>query len=123
MIRREAFNSVGLYNENFRYAQDYELWFRILGRYKGANLNELLMKRRKHKETLTMKNVRSQYYFSYKACQMGIKHLAPSLIDRFWILRHKVISKMPSILTLFINRLRLHNFKHIATGYYIRSYR
>jgi len=33
MMRKEAIQAVGLYNENLRYAQDYELWLRML--YQG----------------------------------------------------------------------------------------
>lgn len=122
-IPRTVFEKVGLYNEEFQYAQDYELWFRILRSYKGINLNELLMKRRKHKQTLTHKKLQQQYYFSYKACQAGLKLLTPSIIDRCWLLKHKIISTMPSKLMLGINRLRSHNIKYIITGYYIRDYR
>lgn len=123
IIPRVVFEKVGLYNEEFRYAQDYELWFRILRQYKVANLSELLMMRRKHGDTLTAKNIRLQYYFSYKACQIGIKHLAPSLVDRLWTFKFKIISQMPTILTSGINRLRFHNLKHITSGYYIRNYK
>lgn len=38
IIRREALDNVGFYNENFQYAQDYELWFKILKKYKAHNL-------------------------------------------------------------------------------------
>lgn len=47
MMRTEQIRSVGGYNENFRVAQDYELWFRCLS--KGlllANLPEFLFKYR-----------------------------------------------------------------------------
>lgn len=70
-----------------------------------------------------MKNLQLQYYFTYKACKENIKHLPSSFTDRFWILKHKIISKMPSMLTSTFNRLRLHNIKHVTTRYYIRNYR
>ena len=43
MIRREIFDKVGLYDESFRYAQDYELWTRIVSKYKTANIPEKLL--------------------------------------------------------------------------------
>ncbi|MCU0235858.1 MAG: glycosyltransferase [Acidobacteria bacterium] len=33
MVRRACFDSVGLFNEELRYSQDMEMWFRLLQRY------------------------------------------------------------------------------------------
>lgn len=38
MMRVEAIKSVGLYDKNFLYAEDYELFRRIMTRYQAANL-------------------------------------------------------------------------------------
>tara|TARA_Y100001970_G_C14256129_1_gene875541 strand:+ start:6834 stop:7856 length:1023 start_codon:yes stop_codon:yes gene_type:complete len=39
-IRKEVFKSIGTYNEKYQYAQDYELWKRMVySRYKFANLD------------------------------------------------------------------------------------
>lgn len=43
MIRKEVFEAVGNYNQLFRHAEDYELWFRISRRFKLANLSEPLL--------------------------------------------------------------------------------
>ena len=53
MIRRNLFNKVGLYNESFRYAQDYELWTRIVSKFKTMNLPEVLLKYRVLNESIT----------------------------------------------------------------------
>jgi glycosyltransferase involved in cell wall biosynthesis len=42
MIRRDAFDVVGLYNESIRLGQDYELWWRFSKHFKMGNLNENL---------------------------------------------------------------------------------
>jgi len=42
MIKKKIIKKVGLYNENFKYIQDLELWSRIIFKYKTANLNEIL---------------------------------------------------------------------------------
>ncbi|WP_143414826.1 glycosyltransferase [Geobacillus sp. E263] len=47
MFRRKDIMSIGGYNENFRFAQDYDLWFRCIANgLKIANLNEPLIKYR-----------------------------------------------------------------------------
>jgi len=42
MVRREALDRVGLYREEFRLAQDYDLWLRLAEMAKLANLPERL---------------------------------------------------------------------------------
>ncbi len=123
MIPRVVFEKVGCYNEIFQYAQDYELWFRVLENYKGANVKDLLMKRRKHSETLTQNKLKLQFHFAYEACVEGINHIRPSFIDQFRIQKYKMISKMPSSFVLMLNKLRPHNLKSYSTGYYIRDLR
>ena len=43
MVRKELFDKVGYYNENYRYVQDYELWGRVVPKFKTANIPEYLM--------------------------------------------------------------------------------
>ena len=109
------------YNEDFYYAQDYELWFRILHKFKGANLHTPLTKRRKHKDTLTKRKINMQSYFSFKACKKGRKIIKPKLNDELHILKYKIISKTPAKLLFLIDKFRLHNLKYYYSGYYIRN--
>jgi tetratricopeptide (TPR) repeat protein len=48
MFRKDAVFKIGLYDENFNYSQDYELWSRFLLFYKGKNLKAFLHYWRKH---------------------------------------------------------------------------
>ena len=43
MMRMNALNDVGGYNPDFQYAEDYEIFRRILSKYKGANLSDVLL--------------------------------------------------------------------------------
>lgn len=43
MIRKECFEKLGLYNENYIVSQDYDLWFRVSSEYKLANLPDYLI--------------------------------------------------------------------------------
>jgi GT2 family glycosyltransferase len=42
MMRREAFTQLNGYDEQFTYAQDYDLWLRLSEQFKVANLEEPL---------------------------------------------------------------------------------
>ena len=46
MFRRECVARIGVYRDEFQFAQDYDLWLRIAERYKVANLSRPLYKRR-----------------------------------------------------------------------------
>jgi glycosyltransferase EpsE len=58
MYRREAVLALGGYEESFHRCEDYDLWFRFLAQYKGANLPEVLMKYRIYPEGYKKKKFR-----------------------------------------------------------------
>lgn len=53
MIRRDIFEKVGGYRKFFRHIEDYELWTRIVFRYKTDNLPESLLQYRVHGSQIT----------------------------------------------------------------------
>jgi glycosyltransferase involved in cell wall biosynthesis len=46
MFRRACIDKIGGYREEYRYAQDYDLWLRIMEKYGVASLDEVLFKYR-----------------------------------------------------------------------------
>lgn len=68
MFRRAILQSVGLYNENFPYAQDHELWVRIAQFSPVANLNECLVKYRVHPSSITLFHETRQYELLLESC-------------------------------------------------------
>ena len=60
MVKRELIQKVGGYNEQFVYAQDYELWVRLLSLTKAAILPEILCYRRVGAENISIRKERSQ---------------------------------------------------------------
>lgn len=56
MMRKSVFDKIGLYDESFRHAQDYELWTRIVTKFKTANIPEKLLRYRLLKEGITQSN-------------------------------------------------------------------
>ena len=53
MMRRDVLESVGGYDESYRYAQDYDLWLRLAERCEVANLPEYLYCWRKSGSSVT----------------------------------------------------------------------
>jgi cellulose synthase/poly-beta-1,6-N-acetylglucosamine synthase-like glycosyltransferase len=67
MFRRGALIEVGKYDDSYRYAQDYDLYFRLVKKFKLANLSDQLLLSRYTSNSLTSKKNRKQLYFSIKA--------------------------------------------------------
>lgn len=44
MVRRKVIYDIGFYNKNMKYAQDYDLWLRMVAKYKLVNISEPLIK-------------------------------------------------------------------------------
>jgi glycosyltransferase involved in cell wall biosynthesis len=59
VFRTELIKEAGLYDENARYGQDYELWLRLLPKTTFANIPEFLCFRNT-KDTLSTRNQRAQ---------------------------------------------------------------
>ncbi|MEI6494712.1 MAG: glycosyltransferase [bacterium] len=55
MFRREVILRVGGYR-HYQYIEDYELWTRVIAKYRGANLPEALTKYRIHSNSVTSKH-------------------------------------------------------------------
>lgn len=55
IFRREAILRLGGYRQ-YRHIEDYELWTRVLAKYRGANLPEILIKYRVHGESVTSRH-------------------------------------------------------------------
>jgi len=63
MFRKKCIEKVSFYNENFKYAQDYELWLRIGKFFKIFNIPEYLYKLRITKDTITLsKGIEQRFY-------------------------------------------------------------
>lgn len=57
MIRKNVFLFTGLYNEQLDQAEDLEMTFRIGSRYEFANIPLILLKYRKHTESISSKSI------------------------------------------------------------------
>lgn len=46
MIKKEVFDKVGVYDNKFKHAEDYELWSRVLSKFEAVNIGQPLIKYR-----------------------------------------------------------------------------
>jgi len=75
MIRKEVFDNIGFYNPEYPPAEDIDIWFRLGTKYKFANIQEVLIKYRVHRNSATIKNmyriknltlqIRKKYMYEY----------------------------------------------------------
>ena len=73
MMRKEVLDKVGLYDERWKYAHDYELYFRIASSYNIANLPLVLSRNREAADSITAAKNKEQALFALKARQKALK--------------------------------------------------
>lgn len=73
MMRKEALVNIGLYNESWRFAQDYEMYFRMAKKYEVANIPKILLKYRETGGSITGKKNKQQVELVLKAKLNAIK--------------------------------------------------
>lgn len=56
-VRRDAFRTVGLFDESLKYAMDIDLWFRLGARYAPTQIDRVLTVFREHPGSLSTANV------------------------------------------------------------------
>ncbi len=98
MMRKKVIEDVGFYDESWRFAQDYELYFRIAKKYELANIPMILLKYRETSGSITGSKNKLQVGFVLKAKKKAIRegqyskwnyvHLLRSYIS--WLLPVKV---------------------------------
>lgn len=66
LFRKSILKDIGMYNDKLIYSQDYEFWFRIMNKYKVANLSEVLVYRRYTKEMLSRRHDKKQLLYILK---------------------------------------------------------
>lgn len=103
MIRREALETAGFYNESFRYAQDYDLWFRIAHHHEITNLPEVLMLRREGKQTVQKEAL--QNYYAIRARLKAIRENNSTPWNVAYLFRPFLVMIIPIWLKSIIRRV------------------
>jgi len=115
MMRGEALETVGLYNERFRYAQDYELWYRMLKQYKGHNLQEKLLMKRNPVGSITVSKKRKQIAYTLWAIHKGRKLFEPTIADRIHYAKYMMIYCTPQCVLKRLRTIKTRARKHYYT--------
>ncbi len=99
MFRREP---QYYYNENFRFAQDYELWIRIMRKHQAHILEESLVSRRVSSNMISLKHQRAQRYYALKAKLTAVhfQQCWPKFL--FYILKDLAVVLLPKPLLSLI---------------------
>lgn len=73
MFRKSVVGQVGGYDERYTYAQDLDLWLRVMEKHQVCNLPEVLLLWRKSDKALGVKHYERQKYFARKARLAAIR--------------------------------------------------
>jgi cellulose synthase/poly-beta-1,6-N-acetylglucosamine synthase-like glycosyltransferase len=60
LIRKQAFMQVGGYRTGFTFGEDYDLWLRLAEHFRGANLEQVVLKYRNHPYQVQSRKSRQQ---------------------------------------------------------------
>jgi glycosyltransferase involved in cell wall biosynthesis len=80
LMRKDILNKVGLFDETFAIAEDYDLWLRIARDYKLLFVNRVLTKYREHPDGLSGPAEIRHYRWSSASITVREKHLRKSWI-------------------------------------------
>ena len=81
MMRKSIVESVGGYDESYRYAQDYGLWIRLLGVTQFASMPEVLVLYRTHPGTISNHRTEIQQGLAHRARQQLISQVLDRAIS------------------------------------------
>lgn len=106
MFRKKDIIEIGLYDESYRYAQDYELYLRLIAKGKLlSNIKEKILKYRIHDEGISVAKLDTQNSFFVTAMQKGYEQVLNIKTSKevFIGLRNVIMhNKIPSFFTQII---------------------
>lgn len=105
MIRKSVFQEVGVYNGMWRYAQDYELYFRISTLYDIANLPIFLTAQRRSSLSVTESKNKEQAFFAVRARKRALQEPLYSKWAYFYLLRAYIGYLLPRWLKKLIKNI------------------
>ncbi|GGH37871.1 glycosyl transferase family 2 [Mangrovimonas yunxiaonensis] len=103
VINTEIFSSIAMYNPKYtRAAQDYDLFFRIVKKYKTTNYPEVLID-----------YVIDSNSISTKRRKLQVKHRILIILDNFYFGFYPIYGLLRSIVLLFLSRNTSNNLKKL----------
>jgi len=95
MFRKKVLETIGFYNEEFKYTQDYEYWVRIMSKYKVTNIDEVLASRRYSDDMISIKKEKEQRMYAIKAKLLAIKLLKKSILEYKYLVNDILVFMLP----------------------------
>lgn len=101
-VKRKVFNELGMFNETFKYAMDWDLWFRIALKYQPTVIEEELAAFREHEGSLSAASPQSKLKARKEELQVRMQHAGRApvaaliYLARYWVrtrrLRREVVT-------------------------------
>lgn len=107
VFRSIILKQIGMYNEDFKYAQDYEYWVRILSKYKGANIPDVLAYRRYSDNMISAKKEKEQRQYAIKAKYKAIKQKKLNVVYYKYIVNDLMIVILPKFIIKLIRKVKM----------------
>jgi len=105
ILRRSVLLEVGEYNQNFPYAQDYELILRIASKFPTANLPEPLLKYRVDSSVaISLKNLKKQEWLALKARFLALVNYSYPLSESWKLIKPALSFLVPVSIKKIIYR-------------------
>ena len=105
MFRRSALLTIGDYNQEFLFAQDYEIALRMLSQFKGANLPQPLLDYRVDSRlAISMEHLKEQEWLALKARFLALRHYGYPVIDTWRLIKPLLSFLLPSFIKKIIYR-------------------
>ena len=105
MMRRDIVEKAGLYNESWKYAQDYELFFRMSKYAKIANIGAYLASYRMSPVSITSRKNKQQVIFAIRACIKAIREGQYGIASYRFVLKPLLGYLMPYSFKMAIKKL------------------
>jgi glycosyltransferase involved in cell wall biosynthesis len=106
MVRKSILDRIGHYSKKWKYAQDYELYFRVLKISKIKVLKDFLCKRRYDNHMISIKKMKEQRYYALKSQIKAMSHGYLSFSGILATLKNMVVIIMPSQIRAIIKKIK-----------------
>jgi glycosyltransferase involved in cell wall biosynthesis len=120
MFRRKCLDTVGLYDESYKYAQDYQLWSRWVNHFKVGNLKDVIVKWRNTGTSITSTRREKQARFArrisvnfYRTQLTGIDHIEDDILIAIKDSRCSSLSKDKLAKAIFVVNKMVQTFSNI----------
>lgn len=104
VFRRKMFDEIGVYDESFEFAQDYDLMLRMVSRFKIVNLPQVLLNYRISEEAISSRKMKKQEYSALKARIKALSRYGYPKLGYFYLMKPFFSFLVPAALKKYVVR-------------------